>query len=239
VKRIAIATLLLLLAGCGIGNPSPSVPAGTDATETHTVLLLGDSFLNQTAPMLPGALSWHGLGANVVDDSYPGTGLLDPHMVANQIAKIAAHPRADIVVIEFSGNCFDCPVAYGSEDFFKRWSANLSEIVDEVESRGMHVVLVVPPPIRADLTWAAVQHELGLRAARLALTNHLALANWSDALADASGNYQQVLSYGDLFGGPALHTVRNDDGVHLTADGARRTADWTAAAMRPFWAVTP
>ena len=238
MKRIAVAALLLLLAGCAAGNPWPSVPAGTDATETHTVLLLGDSFLNQTAPMLPAALSWHGLGANVVDESYPGTGLLDPHMVDNQIAKIAAHPRADIVVIEFSGNCFDCPVAYGSDDFFKQWSENLGEIVDDVERRGKHVVLVVPPPIRADVTWATVQHELGLRTAHLALTDHTALANWSEALTDANGGYQQVLSYADLFGEPTVHTVRNDDGVHLTADGARRTAEWTAAAMRPFWAAT-
>ena len=157
---------------------------------------------NQTAGMLPNALAWHGLSANVVDESYPGTGLLDPHMVATQIAKVADHPRADIVVIEFSGNCFNCPVAYGSDEFFKQWLANLAEIVDAVESRGMHVVLVVPPPIRADLTWAAVQHDLGLRTASLALTDHTALANWTEALADSNGNYQQVLSYADLFGEP-------------------------------------
>ena len=163
VKRIAVAALLLLVAGCGAGNPWPATPAGTVAAESHTVLLLGDSLLNQTAGMLPNALAWHGLSANVVDESYPGTGLLDPRMVATQIAKVAAHPRADIVVIEFSGNCFNCPVAYGSDEFFKQWMANLGEIVDAVESRGMQVVLVVPPPIRADLTGAAVQHDLGLR----------------------------------------------------------------------------
>jgi hypothetical protein len=235
VIRIAVAALLLLVAGCGAGNPWQNAPAGMVAADSHTVLLLGDSLLNQTAGMLPGALAWHGLDANVVDESYLGTGLLDPHMVATQIAKVAAHPRADIVVIEFSGNCFNCAVVYGSDDFSKQWLANLGEIVDAVESRGMHVVLVVPPPIRADLTSAAVQHDLGLRTARLALTDNVALANWSDALADSNGNYQQVLSYADLFGEPTLHTVRNDDGVHLTADGARRAADWTAVALHEFW----
>ena len=230
-----MAALLLLVAGCGAGNPWPTAPAGTIATESHTVLLLGDSLLNQTAGMLAGALAWHGLGANIVDESYPGIGLLDPHMVATQIAKVAAHPRADIVVIQFSGNCFDCPVAYGSDDFLTQWLANLGEIVDAVERRGMHVVLVVSPPIRADLPWAAVQHDLGVRTARLASTNRIAIANWTDALADSNGNYQQVLSYADLFGEPTLHTVRNDDGVHLTVDGARRAADWTAVALHQFW----
>ncbi len=232
-----MAALLLLVAGCGAGNPWPTAPAGTVAAESQTVLLLGDSLLNQAAGMLPAALAWHGLSANVVDESFPGTGLLDPHMVSTQIAKVAAHPRADIVVIAFSGNCFNCPVAYGSDDFLKQWSANLGEIVDAVESRGKHVVLVVPPPIRADLTWAAGQHDLGLRTARLALTDDTALANWTDALADSNGNYQQVLSYADLFGSePTLHTVRYDDGVHLTADGARRAADWTAVTLHEFWA---
>ena len=234
-----MAAFLVLVAGCGAGNPWPTTPAGTIAAESHTVLLLGDSLLNQTAGMLPNALAWHGLSANVVDESYPGTGLLDPHMVATQIAKVADHPRADIVVIEFSGNCFNCPVAYGSDEFFKQWLANLAEIVDAVESRGMHVVLVVPPPIRADLTGAAVQHDLGLGTARLALTDHTALANWTEALADSNGNYQQVLSYADLFGEPTLHTVRNDDGVHLTVDGARRAADWTAVALHQFWLAGP
>jgi hypothetical protein len=235
VKRLAVAALLLLLAGCATGNPWPSVPASPLGAESHTVLLLGDSLLNQTADSLSDALSWHGLDANVVDETYGGTGLLDPRMVATQIAIINDHPHADIVVVGFSGNCFNCTVAYGSVDFFKQWSANLRAIVDDAQSRDKQVVLVVSPPIRPDLAWAAGQKELGSETASLALTDHLALANWSDAVADANGNYQQVLFYADLFADATSHTVRNDDGVHLTEDGARRTAEWTVEAMRPFW----
>ena len=83
MKRIVIAVLLLLVAGCGTGHPWPSVPAGTNAAESHTVLLLGDSLLNQTAPELPAGVGVARSRANVIDESYPGTGLLDPHMVAN------------------------------------------------------------------------------------------------------------------------------------------------------------
>lgn len=235
MKRVAVAALLLLLAGCAAGNPWPSIPAGSRAADSHTVLLLGDSLLSQTAAALPSAFAWHGLDATVVDESYPGTGLLDPRMVATQIAKIDAHPRADIVVIEFSGNCFlDCPDVYGSTDFFGQWATNLGAIVDYVQSQDKQAVLVVPPPIRPDLMLAAVQHELGVQVARTAATDHTALANWSDALADSNGNYQQQLFYADLFGESTLHTVRNDDGVHLTDDGARRAADWTVATVRPF-----
>jgi len=235
VKRLAVAALLLLVAGCGAGNPWPSVPTSPLGAESHTVLLLGDSLLNQTADALSDALSWHGLDANVVDETYGGTGLLDPRMVATQIASINDHPHADIVVIEFSGNCFNCTDAYGSADFFKQWMANLRGIADYAQSRDRQVVLVVSPPIRPDLAWAAGQKQLGSETARLALTDHVALANWSNALADSSGNYQQVLFYADLFADATTHTVRNDDGVHLTEDGARRAAEWTVEAMRPFW----
>jgi lysophospholipase L1-like esterase len=235
VKRLAVAALLLLVAGCGAGNPWPSVPTAPLGGASHTVLLLGDSLLNQTAATLSSSLSWHGLDANVVDETYGGTGLLDPRMVATQIAIVDAHPHADIVVIEFSGNCFNCTVAYGSADFVKQWMANLRAITSYAESRDKHVVLVVSPPIRPDLAWAVGQKQLGSETARLALTDHLALANWSDALSDSNGNYQQVLFYADFFADATTHTVRNDDGVHLTEDGARRAADWTVQAMRPFW----
>jgi hypothetical protein len=235
VKRAVIAVLFLLVAGCGTGHPWPSVPAGSNAAESHTVLLLGDSLLGQTAPELPQALAWHGLGATVIDESYPGTGLLDPKMVATQIAKVNAHRNADIVVIEFSGNCVACPVPYGSGPFFQQWSTNLRAIVSYVQNLDKDVVLVLPPPMRPDLVAAEVQRQLGVQNYVLAAAQHTALANWWEALVDTSGAYQQVLLYPDVFGEPILHTVRAGDGVHLTQDGARRTAEWTAAALRQFW----
>ena len=203
------------------------------------MLLLGDSLLNQTAPELNRALAWHGLDATVIDESFPGTGLLDPHMVATQIAKVNAHRNADIVVIEFSGNCFTCPVTYGSSEFFQQWSANLGAIVQYVQSLDKHVVLVLPPPLRPDLAWAEVQRQLGVQDYLLAAAKHTALANWWEALVDTTGTYQQVLLYPDVFGEATLHTIRADDGVHLTQDGARRTAEWTAAALRQFWTGHP
>jgi hypothetical protein len=239
VKRVAVAALLLLLAGCAPGNPWPSVPAGLDAPESHTVLLLGDSLLNQTAPDLHGALAWHGLDATVIDESFPGSGLLDPNVVSTQIAKVDAHPKADIVVIEFSGNCFSCPVTYGSAAFFDQWSTSLVAIVDYVQSLDKHAVLVLPPPQRPDLPTAAVQRQLGVQASLVALASDAVLANWWEALVDTSGNYQQVLFYPDLFSEAALHTIRADDGVHLTQQGARRAADWTVAALRQFWTGHP
>ena len=202
------------------------------------MLLLGDSLLNQTAPELGRALVWHGLNADIVDESFPGTGLLDPHVVSTQIAKVNAHPSADIVVIEFSGNCVNCSATYGSPEFFRDWSANLVAIVDFVRSLHKDAVLVLPPPLRPDLGWAEVQRQLGERVARTAAEKRVVLVNWWDALVDTDGNYQQFLLYPDVFGEPTLHAVRDDDGVHLTQDGARRTAEWTASALHRFWAVS-
>jgi lysophospholipase L1-like esterase len=192
--------------------------------------------MNQTAPQLAAAFAWHHLDATVINESYGGTGLLDPHMVSTQIATINAQRRADIIVIEFSGNCFSCSVTYGSPEFFEEWSTNLVTIVHYVQSQGKHAVVVLPPPLRPDVASAGVELQLGIQDRADAVETGATLANWSDALVDSDGNYQQVLNYADVFADPAPHTVRNDDGVHLTVDGARRTAEWTVAALRPFWA---
>jgi hypothetical protein len=236
VKHLAVVALALSLVGCAAGNPWSALRSVPSGTEERTVLLLGDSLLDQTAPYLPGALAWRGMSATIVDESYPGTGLLDPGIVAVLEDKIDAFPAADIVVIEFTGNCFVCPVPYGSSEFFAQWSANLQAVFGYVLAQGKHAVLALPPPQRPDLSSASVQLQLAVQAYFVTIGGAAVLANWREALTDTAGNYQQFLYYADPFADPAVHMIRRDDGVHLTDDGAKRAADWTAAALRQFWA---
>ena len=66
----------------------------------------------------------------------------------------------------------------------------------------------------------AVTRELGI-----------GMPDWWTALTDVLGSYQHDLFYADVFADPAWHVVRTDDGEHLSPDGARRAASWTAAAI--------
>jgi hypothetical protein len=52
-------------------------------------------------------------------------------------------------------------------------------------------------------------------------------------LADTEMHYRQNLVYDG-----AAHQVRADDLVHLTPDGAARTARWTAAALDELWSFS-
>ncbi len=129
-----------------------SVPAGTNAAESHTVLLLGDSLLNQTAPKLPTA-RWRGT-VSAPTSSTSRTRVPDcstrtwSHADRQDRRSPERRHRRDRVQWQL----LRVPGCLRFDEFFQQWSANLVEIVDYVESRGKHVVLVLPPPIRADLT---------------------------------------------------------------------------------------
>ena len=146
--------------------------------------------------------------------------------------------NADIVVIEFSGNCFACPVPYGSERVLpavvgqpprrssprRRASASTWCWC----SRRRCVPTSPGPTCNAKLGRPGLQPRALTRRTRRSRTGR---KRWSTPTATTN----KCCSYPDLFGEATLHTVRADDGVHLTQDGARRTAEWTAAALRQFW----
>ena len=66
---------------------------------------------------------------------------------------------------------------------------------------------------------------------QVAAATHTPLVDWGGALHDVNNAYQETLWYADVFAGPAWHSVRNIDGVHLDGEGPRRAASWTAYAI--------
>jgi hypothetical protein len=161
--------------------------------------------------------------------------------------QIAAHPEADTVVIKWGGACAiygTTGPAYGSPDFFAAWRVGAHAIIDFLHSvtgpggLPLQVAWVASPPMPADTT-NPVSADLA-KAAPLALAwmdaTELGPAagpvtpNWFEALTDTEMHYRQNLVYDG-----ATHQVRADDLVHLTPDGAARTAQWTAVALDDLW----
>jgi hypothetical protein len=229
------AVCVLLLAGCGIANPWPSIAPGPNGHKT--VLLVGDSLLGQAAQELPRRLGIYGLDAQVIDEHRNTMGLLDPvpgdgRSVATWFeATITAHP-ADIVVFEFVGAC-SCAHSpfYGTNEFYTQWFNVAADLVQRAKNHGARVIWVESPPVRPDPTnnIAAVAHGLAFRDTLMQSRSGTGTAHWWDAFTDTAGLYQDLLVYDG-----APHKVRFDDGVHFTEEGAGRAAIFLIAGLRPL-----
>jgi hypothetical protein len=227
----AAIALLFTLAGCGIARPAPDVAPESGAKK---VLLLGDSLLAQTAAETGPALAFHGLQAEVVDGTTAGAGLLDPGIIDRLTAQLDANADADIVVVEFLGDCSACSVTPGSPEYFQGWMAVAQQLIDAIRARGMTPVWVVAPPIDPVIPSAAMLQTLSNEGLAFAQANNLVVANWADAFTDLLGQYLPLLFYANVFEEPTWHVVRSD-GVQFSDDGILRAANWTASGIQQAW----
>lgn len=223
--------VLIALAGCGVAHPWPDIPP---APGTQKVLLLGDELLAEAAPKVGPALAFFGMQAQVIDRTVPGAGLLDPGIMDSLKAQLDANADADIVVVEFLGDCSGCVVQPGSADYFHDWIAAAQQLIDAIRGRGMTPVWVVAPPIDPAIPTAAMLQTLSADGLEFARADQLVVANWADAFTDLYGDYLPFLFYSNVFEEPAWHVVR-DNGVDFADDGILRAANWTAAAIRQAW----
>ncbi len=214
-----------------MGRPWPEATR-TGPREPRTVLLIGDSLLQQAASDIPGALAFDGVDATVVDVSRGGSGLLDPGLREYAAAAMDEVPEGTIVVFEYSGNCFySCPVLPGSPEFYTMWEQVMRDMIADAQERGLVPMWAKSPPFAGDPGHSQVVAHLADIDASVTYELGIGMPDWWSALTDALGAYQHDLWYADLFSDPAWHVVRQDDGVHLTPDGGRRAASWTAAAI--------
>jgi len=139
--------------------------------------------------------------------------------------------------------CGPGKLAYGSPQFYAAWDATARALVATARSRGLQVVWAVSPPTAPVPTdeppvedWSSLpmRHQVAMTLAVHARTYArqfgIATADWTQAMTDTSGQWQPALSYDG-----AVHTLRLDDKVHLTEDGARRASEWTMATLAQVW----
>jgi len=238
--------------GVPLGITPPVIGPMTQGA--HAILAVGDSALAQGLLALPDVLARHGVVARVYDAHGNGWGLLDPLDGTSALdvltRQLDAHPDVDTVVIGFVGVCaVACgpgKLAYGSAAFYDAWDAAARELVTTARARGVHVVWAVSPPAAPSPTddpptedWFSLPMRRQV-AATLVVRDRayrkafgVAIADWTQALSDTSGQWQSRLSYDG-----AVHDVRLDDAVHLTKDGSERTSLWTASTLAQVWRPT-
>ena len=249
---VAIALLALLASACQFGRPEPAVPDPHRGAPHRTLLMVGDSLVGQHDVAFPTVLAQHGIDATVVDAHVNGSGLFGPVGDAGSALqwvqeKVAEHPEADPVVIEWTGVCAVCGTTVGgvaypaigdaAGGFYSLWVSKALEIVDWLRAQGKTVVWVTSPPMGVDTPsiHADASRLLSmLDALVIGPSASTAAVNWFDALSDTDGNYAPALWYDGQF-----NTVRTVDLIPLTMAGATRAATWTVAGLADLLASMP
>ncbi len=204
----AVLLAAALLPGCGEDGP-------------RRVLLVGDSLMNQTGAALTNILR----DDDVRNEGVNGSGLLTPAYLdwPAQLRRLLDRFDPDVVVFRFVGN-FDLGTGetYTAADghviesrrdpaFYDAWQAQARRMTDQAEEAGAEVVWVLPPPNASFVPQANTDR---LREGYEDLGTTTVDAN--EVLADEDGEFLPEAEDGT--------PLRNDDGLHLATEGARRLA---------------
>lgn len=200
------------------------------------VLLVGDSLMRQTAPLIEQGL---GSDVNVRSEAINGTGLLSRNQYdwLAQLRRLADDFDPDVTVLSFNGNCTAPvgldpaqPIACDSSEFFQQWGDAAERATQILLDHGSKVVWVTPPPEASD--------QLARRAKGIGTVyrdlagrhREVVLVDGYKALADDNGNYQIKTTGPDGADVP----LRAPDTVHFTEEGAKRFAFPILIAVTPL-----
>jgi hypothetical protein len=251
---LAIAAVAALASACQFGNAEPALRRAAVGEPHRTMLMIGDSLMGQHDVALPDLLEARGVDATVIDAHVNGSGVIGPVGDADSALewvqeKVAEHPAADPVVIEWAGACAVCGTtvdgvtypAIGDTDagFYAMWVNKAFAIIDWLHAQGKTVVWAIPPPMGMDSTSIAIRVEA---CRMLAMFDTAIIAphasrtrvDWFTALSDTNKQYATTLWYGNAF-----NTVRTPDLTHFTLAGSTRAATWTVDALVDVLATMP
>jgi hypothetical protein len=224
---VALASVALLSA-CVPFSPAPSqqksMPrfpgfpaiAPYTGTETHSVLLIGDSEMRYVGPQIRAALTRHGLAGEVrtvgVASSSPAGGGVSKFDWIGKLPDMLDRYNPDIVVAEFYG-IFNPPTV----------TANAAKVlIQEIRDHGATPIWVIPP------TMTKLINEASARYRQLDAT----LTDWGTYITP-TGVWSHYLMFAK---GP--RTVWKDL-LHTNVLGSYIAAEATVATMRPLWVDTP
>jgi hypothetical protein len=251
---VVLAALAVVLTACQFGSPEPAVRSAPDGSPHRTVLMFGDSLMGQHDAVLPAVLKDHGLDLTIVDAHVNASGLIGPVGTADSALdwvqqKVAEHPEADPIVVEWAGACGVCGTTVGEAEyptigdsgagFYDMWMSHAFEIIDWLHSQGKTVVWVVSPPFGLDSTLVPVRVEA---AKWLSIFDTYLIGphagspsiDWFTALSDTNRQYATTLWYDNT-----SNTVRTSDLTHFTSEGATRAAKWTVSVLIDVLASMP
>jgi hypothetical protein len=222
IRRVALLVALALgaiaVVTVGVGRLGAALTPDTAPPHGESVLLIGDSLMDEAAPGIAAALP----GSSVVDEAVPGSGLLDGSVdwFARAEALVERY-RPDVVMVSFVGN-YDASkgtLVADTPDFYAAWAAAAQRLTDRLRAAGARVDWVAQPPLRSPNFYGLAAErtdQLYVMYATLAREPGVDLVDADDAISTAAGGFE---SRGPVCGAPT--TLRIADGVHFTSTGAR------------------
>jgi len=209
------AALDSALAGGAVAASTPPVPRHV----VGQVLWMGDSVAADLAPALTAAFG--AAGVSVIDGAGDGLrftpgGDVDP--VALYGARFDAAPfdvaPFDTVVLQLS--YWDAPAE------LEQLRASFGWFLDQMTMRGAQLVVLTPPPVRADLADPRMQRQLDV------MSELVERGEGRVTLVDTSPAWGTEM-FVDI--DADLAPDRKPDGVHVCPQGAARLAAWLVADL--------
>jgi hypothetical protein len=225
-RRVLVVTAVVMLAVVApivVVGPA-TAPGRIAAPAPPTVLLIGDSLMQQAAHGIRAALP----GTSVIDGSVGGSGLLNgPVDWSKRAAELLARNHPAVVVVSFIGNsdASGSRLVPDSPQYYAAWADAAQHLTDQLRSSGARVDWVEQPPVQFPNFYGVAPTRTD---ALLAQYRHLAsepgvgLVGATPAVAAPDGSYTTTH---EVCG--TLVTLRMADGVHFTTIGG----DWWGANL--------
>lgn len=205
---------------------------GDERTDRPDVVMVGDSFAEQSADQFLDLAERDGLHAEVM--AYGGSSICSWE---GQLAELVERePR--ILVLSFAGNdlhpCVNPDKEFGRPpaDVADIYRDDLDEVVSEFREADSRIVLVGPPPVENPALegYASAIRRMYLDYQR----DHpeIVVVDTSPLLgADHEFHQSLPCEDGEPCGPDGTVVLRQDDGIHLTPEGGKRYAQQVIAAL--------
>lgn len=206
-RAVASVCLLLAVAAAGCSKPDPQLSKAT------SVVFVGDSLAQETAPFLESLLG----GRPMVADVQPGTAPCDFFNLDLQIAKDS------VVVISFTGNSLTPCMEDGAggylagQQLLDKYRTDVSALIKQARAATFAVVLV-GQPVRSDAWPTDLVAGLNKLYRDLAAASGVVFVDAGAAVENPDGTFAPVLPClpGEVeCSDSGTNIVRTNDGVHL------------------------
>jgi len=228
----AFLAVTFAASACAQPNGSHALVA---RSRTVSVAVVGDSIANELGRGLQALFSNRGT-IRIVKQTQFATGLVrtDEYDWDGTMRRFLARHRPDVIVVNIGGNDRQ-PIRHGGRTldrftraWFREYERRVARFMDVLKRSRARVYWVGLPIVRSDRMtrdYRAMNRIYQRQAARHRITY---VSIWR-TFADSRGRYTP-------FGGRSLRgqtrRLRNEDGMHFTADGRLRLAAHVARAMR-------
>ncbi len=237
----AVAVVLLGFLATACGDEANSTQAVDEPEDPVTVLLIGDSIMNQAGVYIEETLEADERidDVEVRNEGVNGTGLLTPNLYDwhEVTPRLIDETNPDIIAILFVGNYTDddhyvnrggATIEGYTAGFWDAWEYEARRLQTDLVDHGAEIFWVNPPPM-AGVGEQRVQEFRQIHRGIAENWTGTILIDGTSALSTEEGDYALELPNEE----GVLEQVRTLDSVHLTQAGAKVLAGEIARQLAP------